>query len=188
MIEMILLKDREEWLKHRMNYLGGSEASAVIGQNPYMDNVKLWQIKTGQIEPEDISDRSYVQFGIATEPLIRELFKLNYPKYEVLYEENNSFLNSEKPWSAASLDGWLVEKATGRHGIWECKTSEIVSSMHKEKWKNQIPMNYYCQLLHYLMVREDCEFAHLTALLTFKFDDEEIYQQIKNYLMLFVQQ
>jgi hypothetical protein len=31
------------------------------------------------------------------------------------------------------------------------------------------------------MVREDCEFAHLTALLTYKFADKELYQQIKNY-------
>ena len=178
---MIQLGSRDEWLKHRMNYLGGSEASAVIGQNPYMDNVKLWQIKTGQAQTEDISDKPYVQYGIAAEPLLRELFKLNYPQYEVFYEDNNSFINSEKPWAAASLDGWLFERETNRKGIWECKTSEIVSSMHKEKWQDKVPMNYYCQLLHYLMVCTDCEFAHLTALLTFKFKDEEIYQQIKNY-------
>lgn len=178
---MKILKNREEWLKHRRNYIGGSDASAIVGCNPYMDNVTLWQIKTGQIEQEDISDKPYVQFGIAAEPLIRELFKLSYPQYEMFYEENNSFLNDKYPFAAASLDGWLVEKETGRRGIWECKTSEIVSSMHKEKWQGKIPMNYYCQLLHYLLVREDCDFAHLTALLTFRFKDEEIYQQIKNY-------
>ena len=64
-IRIIQLGSRDEWLKHRMNYLGGSEASAVIGQNPYVDNVKLWQIKTGQLESEDISDKPYVQYGIA---------------------------------------------------------------------------------------------------------------------------
>ena len=181
MIEMKILASREEWLQHRMNYLGGSEASAVIGQNPYMDNVKLWMIKTGQEQAEDISDKPYVQYGIAAEPHLRELFKLNYPQYEVFYEENNSFINSEKPWAAASLDGWLFEKETNRKGILEIKTSEIVSSMHKEKWQDKVPMNYYCQLLHYLMVRTDCEFAHLTALLTFKFNDAEVYQQIRNY-------
>lgn len=180
-VEMKVFKDRAEWLEHRMNYIGGSEASAIIGCNPYMDNVSLWQIKTGQAQPVDISDEPYVQYGILAEPLIRELFKLNYPQYEVFYEENNSFLNDKKPWAAASLDGWLIEKETGRNGIWECKTSEIVSSMHKEKWQDQIPMNYYCQLLHYLIVCEDCEFAHLTALLTWKFEDKEVYQQLRNY-------
>lgn len=181
MIKMTVLKDRAEWLQHRQNYIGGSEASAIVGMNPYMSNVDLWELKTGQREAEDISGKLYVQYGVAAEPLIREIFKLNYPQYDVLYEENNSFTNDRVPWAAASLDGWIVDKETGRNGIWECKTSEIVSSMHKEKWKDRIPDNYYCQLRHYFMVREDCEFAHLTALLTWKFEDEEIYQQLRNY-------
>lgn len=180
-IHKIILDNREEWLRHRMAYLGGSEASAVVGQNPYMDNIRLWEIKTGQALPDDISDKPYVQYGIAAEPLLRELFKLNYPQYEVFYEENNSFTNDRVPWAAASLDGWIIEKDTRRNGIWECKTSEIVSSMHKEKWRDKIPMNYYCQLLHYLSVRDDCEFAHLTALLTWKFEEKEVYQQLRNY-------
>ena len=53
--------------------------------------------------------------------------------------------------------------------------------MAKEKWMSKIPTNYYCQLLHSLMVREDCEFAVLTALLTWRYDDKEVYQQLKNY-------
>ena len=178
---MKILSNREEWLQHRMNYIGGSDASAIMGLNPYMDNVRLWEIKTGQAVQEDISDKPYVQYGIAAEPLIRDIFKLNYPQYLVSYEENNNFTNDRFPWAAASLDGWIWDAETERNGIWECKTSEIVSSMHKEKWNNQIPMNYYVQLIHYLMVRDDCEFAHLTALLTFKFQDKEIYQQLRNY-------
>lgn len=181
MIKMIILKDRAEWLKHRMNYIGGSDCAAIIGQNPWKSNVELWLEKTGQVIPPDISDNPNVKFGTEAEPIIRELFKLNYPQYEVFYEENNSWLNDKYPFAAVSHDGWIIERDTGRKGIWECKTTEIVSSMSKEKWNNQIPMNYYCQLLHSLLVREDCEFTHLTALLTFKFDDEEVYQQIKNY-------
>ena len=180
-IEMKVLNSREEWLENRMNYIGGSEASAIIGCNPYMSNVELYMLKTGQTEQEDISDKPYVQYGISAEPLIRNIFKINYPQYEVFYEENNSFTNDKYPWAAASLDGWITEKDTGRNGIWECKTSEIISSMHKEKWNARLPDNYYCQLLHYFMVREDCEFAHLTALLTWKFEDREIYQQLRNY-------
>ena len=180
-IEMKVLNSREEWLENRINYIGGSEASAIIGCNPYMSNVELYMLKTGQSEQEDISDKPYVQYGISAEPLIRNIFKINYPQYEVFYEENNSFTNDRFPWAAASLDGWIEERETGRHGVWECKTSEIVSSMHKEKWKDKIPDNYYCQLLHYFLVREDCEFAHLTALLTWKFEDREIYQQLRNY-------
>lgn len=146
-----------------------------------MSNVELFKIKTGRKEQEDISNKPYVQYGIAAEPLIREIFKLNYPNYEVFYEENNSFVNDKYPFAAASLDGWIIEKDTGRHGIWECKTTEIMSSVQKDKWQDKIPMNYFCQLLHYFLVREDCEFAHLTALLTWKIPGEEVYQQMRNY-------
>ncbi len=180
-VKMIQFASREEWLEHRKPFLGGSDASAVIGVNGWKSNVDLFLEKTGQSIPEDISDKPNVQFGINAEPIIRELFKLSYPKYKVEYIENNSWLNDKYPFAAVSHDGWLTEIETGRKGIWECKTTEIVSSMSKEQWNGRLPDNYYAQLIHSLMVREDCEFAHLTALLTFKFDDKEIYQQIKNY-------
>lgn len=180
-VEMIRLNSREEWLEHRKKYIGGSDASAILGLNPWKSNVDLWFEKTGQIIPEDISSKPYVQFGISAEPIIRELFKLNYPQYKMDYVENWSHVNDSVPWAAASLDGELTEITTGRKGIWECKTTEIVSNMSKEKWSGKIPDNYYCQLLHYLLVREDCDFAHLTALLTWKFQDREIYQQLRNY-------
>lgn len=181
MIQMTILPSREEWLEHRSKYIGGSDAAAIIGQNPWKSNIELWLEKTGQAIAPDISDNPNVKFGINAEPIIREIAKLNYPQYEFFYEENNSFFNDKYPFASASLDGWLSEKATGRHGIHEIKTSEITSSMQKEKWNNQIPSNYYCQILHYFIVREDCEFALLTALLTWRMKDEEIYQQIKNY-------
>lgn len=180
-ITKVLLKDRDEWLHHRSRYIGGSDAACIIGLNPWKSNVDLWKEKTGKVEAEDISSKPYVQFGINAEPILRDLFRLNYPQYKLDYDENNSYLNDKYPFAAASLDGELTDITTGRKGIWECKTTEIVSSMSKEKWAGKIPDNYYCQLLHYLLVREDCEFAHLTALLTFKFEDKELYQQIKNY-------
>ena len=178
---MKVLKDRAEWLEHRKKYIGGSDASAIIGVNPWKSNVQLWEEKAGLVIPEDISEKDCVKFGNDAEPIIRELFKINYPQYEMRYVENWSFINSEMPWAAASLDGEITEKETGRIGIWECKTTEIVSSMSKEKWAGRLPDNYFAQLIHYLAVRKDCEFAHLTALLTFKFNEKEQYQQIKNY-------
>jgi len=48
MIEMKILKDRSEWLENRKSGIGGSEISAVIGCNPYLDNVALWELKTGR--------------------------------------------------------------------------------------------------------------------------------------------
>ena len=139
MIEKTILSSREEWLKHRMQGIGGSEISAVVGLNPYMSNVDLWELKTGAVEPEDISDKPYIKYGTQAEPLLRDLFKLDFPQYEVFYEENNSFRNSRYPWALASLDGWIRDE-NGRVGVWECKTTNILQSMQKEKWNHQIPL------------------------------------------------
>ena len=177
MVEMIVLKDREEWLKNR-DRIGGSDASAILGMNPYRTNIELWQIKTGQLVPEDISEQPYVKYGTNAEQHLRELFKLDFPEYQVFYEENNMWLNDKFPFAHASLDGWLIDQ-DGRKGIWECKTTNILQSMQKEKWNHRIPDNYYIQLLHYFMVTE-FDFAVLKAQLKSEFNGE-IYLQTKHY-------
>lgn len=177
MIEMRILKDRAEWLANRSR-IGGSEASCIIGMNPYMSNVELFEIKTGLRTPEDISDKPYVKYGTEAEQHLRELFKLDFPEYQVFYEENNMFLNDKYPFAHASLDGWLVDQE-GRKGVWECKTTNILQSMQKEKWKDRIPDNYYIQILHYLMVTE-FDFAILKAQLKSEFNGD-IYLQTKHY-------
>ena len=176
--EMIVLQSREEWLEYRKNRIGGSEASAIVGMNPYMDNRELYEIKTGQREAEDISDKPFVQYGINAECHLRELFKMDFPEYEVEYVENNMWLNKKYPFAHASLDGWLTDP-DGRRGVWECKTTNILQSMQKEKWIDRIPDNYYIQILHYLMVTE-FDFAVLKAQLKSEFDGN-VYLQTKHY-------
>ena len=144
-IIMYVLDSREEWLKARGQRVGGSEAAAVLGLNPYMTNTDLWRIKTGQRAAEDIGDKPYVRYGHDAEPLLRELFKLDFPELEVGYVDNNLFVNSHYPWAHASLDGWLRDRE-GRTGILEIKTTEILQSMQREKWNKQIPDNYYLQV------------------------------------------
>lgn len=177
MVEMKVLASREEWLQNRQR-LGGSDASAILGMNPYRTNIELWQIKTGQMIPEDISDKPYVKYGTQAEEHLRELFKLDFPEYQVFYEENNMWLNDKYPFAHASLDGWLLDQE-GRKGVWECKTTNILQSMQKEKWKDRIPDNYYIQILHYMLVTE-AEFAELTAQLKYEFDGQ-IYKQTKQF-------
>ncbi len=178
MIEMTTLKNREEWLANRMNGIGGSDISAVIGMNPYKTNLDLFYEKTGQIQPEDISDKPFVKYGTNAEYHLRELFKLDFPEYSVEYIGNNSFKNSKYHWAIASLDGWLTDE-NGRKGILEIKKTEILQSQQKEKWNKQIPQNYYCQVLFYMAVLE-ADFAILKAQLKTVFDGVP-YLQTKHY-------
>lgn len=177
-ITMKVLKDRAEWLANRMNGIGGSEISAVIGCNPYLDNVSLWELKTGRRQPADISDKPYVKYGTEAETHLRTLFELDFPQYTVDYVDNNSFRNDAYPWALASLDGWLTDQ-DGRKGILEIKTSEILSSQHREKWNNQVPQNYYCQVLFYMAVLE-ADFAVLKAQLKTIFNGIP-YLQTRHY-------
>ena len=170
MVKKKVFGSREEWLQARNNRIGGSDAAAIIGLNPYMSNVELWEIKTGRRQQEDISQKSYVKYGTKAEKYLRELFKLDHPEYLVLYQENNMFFNDAYPWAHASLDGWLGSE-NGFRGIWECKTTNILNSQQKEKWDNRIPDNYYCQLLHYFMVTE-YKFAVLKAQLKYDYGDD----------------
>ncbi|MBE6005625.1 MAG: recombinase [Sarcina sp.] len=182
MIRRYTFPDRELWLEARKGRIGGSDASAIVGRNPYMSNTDLWEIKTGRREQEDISDRPYVVYGTKAEEYLRELFRLDFPEYDVRYEEGNMFINDRFPWAHASLDGWLVEKDTGRRGVLEIKTTNILQSMQKEKWKDGIPDNYFCQVLHYLMVTE-ADFAILKAQLKYDFKGELPYMQVRHYLI-----
>ena len=178
MVEMTVLKSREEWLVNRRKGLGGSDCSAVIGLNPYKTNVDLWRLKTGRTEQEDISDKPYVQYGTKAERHLRELFKLDYPQYKVDYVENNSFYNPKYPFARASLDGWLTD-GSGRKGILEIKTTEILSAGQRAKWKDRIPDNYFCQVLFYMAVIE-ADFAVLKAQIKTVIDDD-VRLETKHY-------
>lgn len=178
MVEMTVLKSREEWLVNRRKGLGGSDCSAVIGLNPYKSNVDLWRLKTGRIEQEDISDKPYVKYGTQAERYLRELFKLDYPQYKVDYVENNSFYNPKYPFARASLDGWLTD-GSGRKGILEIKTTEILSAGQRAKWKDRIPDNYFCQVLFYMAVIE-ADFAVLKAQIKTVIDDD-VRLETKHY-------
>ena len=177
-IRRIIFDSKEEWLKHRTR-IGGSDAAAILGLNPWKSNIELWMEKTGQAIAPDISDKDFVKYGVSAEPLLRNLFAIDFPEYEVEYFGDNMILNDDFPFGAASLDGELTEKATGRKGILEIKTTNILQSMQKEKWNHRIPDNYYIQILHYLMVTE-FDFAILKAQLKSEFNGE-IYLQTKHY-------
>lgn len=179
-VEMHVLANHDEWLANRMKGIGGSEISAVIGCNPYLDNVTLWELKTGRRQPEDISEKPYVKYGNQAEMHLRGLFRLDFPELKVEYIENNSFRNEKYPWALASLDGWLTDQ-DGRKGVLEIKTSEVLSSQHREKWKDAVPMNYYCQTIFYMAVLE-ADFACIKAQLKTIFDGIP-YLQTKHYFI-----
>ncbi len=115
--------NRQEWLELRKKGIGASDASAVVGMNPYKTNVALWEEKTGRREPEDISEKPYVKYGIEAEAPLRKLFALDFPKYKVTYKPYDVIYHPDYSFIFATLDGRLREKETGRKGIYEGKNN-----------------------------------------------------------------
>ena len=178
MIEMKTFDSREEWLQARKSFIGGSDASSIVGMNPYKSNVELWLEKTGQYQPEDISDKPYVRYGHDAEEHLRALYALDHPEMQVFYEDNNMWLNDRYPFGHVSLDGWLMDEE-GRQGVLEIKTTEILRSRQKEDWRDRIPENYYVQVL-WEMEMFEAEFAVLVAQLKSTFEGI-LYKQVKEY-------
>ena len=156
----------DKWLKQREKGIGGSECSAIIGVNPWCSNTELWKYKTGRKVRVDISDKERVAYGKSVEQFLIEIFKLDYPEYEVIHKDYDLRRCEEFPFILGSLDADLIEKSTQRQGILEIKSSLIQNSSEWAKWDNKIPDYYYSQLVHYFIVNKDKEFAILKAQLT----------------------
>ncbi len=164
--------NREEWLEVRKKGIGASEASCIIGANPWKTNQQLFDEKIGIAEAEDISDKPCVAYGKSAEEFVREIFKLDYPQYSVGYSEFEMIANkNEHPWLFATLDGYIVEKDTNRLGVLEIKTTEILNPTQWDKWEDKVPDYYYCQLLHQLLATE-YDFAVLRADIRYHKNDE----------------
>lgn len=168
---------KEEWLKIRGKGIGGSDASCIIGENPYKSNLRLWQEKTGQVESEDL-DNEFIRYGISAESHIRGIFQADYVNKLLVSHHDQVLVRKDKPHLRASLDGELevledfdfrsyykqyydknnlgmpelITFKKGKRGVLEIKTTNVLSSMHRENWNNQIPQNYYVQVLHYLLI------------------------------------
>lgn len=181
--ELSCCSSQEEWHRKRALGIGGSDAAAILGKNPYRNNVELWEIKTGIRQQEDISDKPYVKFGTLAEDPMREIFKLDYPMFEVYHENWGNKQNPDFPFIRGSFDGELVERTTGKRGILEIKTTNILQSMQKENWNDKVPENYFIQILHYFLVDPKMEYAILKARLRYEYNGE-IRATIRHYLFL----
>lgn len=171
-------RSRKQWLEGRVSGIGGSDASAAIGMNPWRSNLDLWMIKTGRKKAPDISNNERVIYGQNAEDAIRKLYQAKTTgRMDVHYMPNVVLSNSEHPELLYSPDGLLYERKTGRCGILEVKTASPMSAMQKEKWHdNHLPDNYYIQVLHGLNVT-GYDFVDLIAELAY--DDK--YSQIRIY-------
>lgn len=178
------IDNETDWHKERSKGIGGSDASSILGLNPYKSNVDLWREKTGRIQTKNISNKPAVKYGKEAEEYLRMLFILDYPQYTLNYSPYDQHINKDFQFIRASLDGELTDTDNSK-GILEIKTTEILNPKQWKEWDNRIPMNYFCQVLHYFAIDEDYKFCKLKAQIKYhKQDDPEVYLTTKHYHIL----
>ena len=101
------------WPK-RTGFLGGSDANIIMGRD-HVALLRLWRVKRGEIEPEDLSGNLIVQLGVVTETLNRHWYERNTG--QTVKEVQRRVKHPVIRWMAATLDG--VVEGTG--AVFEAK-------------------------------------------------------------------
>lgn len=131
----------KEKLEERCNYIGGSDAAAVLGLSRWGTPLSIWSEKTKAIP---ISEEQTLPqwWGSKSEANVAERFTLETSKKvrrvnETIYHKKYSFI-------AANID----RKIEGEEAILECKTAAV---WHRKEWEtDEIPPEYLIQVYHQL--------------------------------------
>lgn len=138
---------REEWLKLRKQGIGGSDAGAVCGLNPYVSPMDVYMDKTTEEIPEQDKDNESMRLGRDLEQYVAERF-CEETGFKVC-RSNQMYIHPEYPFMLADVDRLIVGKENGLIGL-ECKTASPYSA---DKWKGgKVPAHYLAQCYHYMAV------------------------------------
>lgn len=164
MITKLKYDSHEDWLEIRRKYIGGSDAGAVIGMNPYKSKYALWAEKTGKIKA--FEGNITTEVGAYLEELVAEMFCRETGKK--VRRANRTLINDKYPFACANVDRLVV----GEEALLEIKTTNSPPAMKKIR-SGEYPDAWYCQMTHYLAVTE-LEKAYLAVLVNCR--DIKIYE------------
>ncbi len=132
----------EEWLKLRRIGIGGSDAGAICGVNPYSNALSVFRAKTST-KIEEV-DNEAVRQGHDLEEYVAQRFS-EATGFKVR-KSNMMYQSEEYPFMIADVDRLVVGEDAGL----ECKTA---SAYNADKWKDgDIPLHYLLQCYHYMIV------------------------------------
>jgi len=133
----------EEWLASRRNGIGGSDASAILGVNPYSSPLKVYLDKIGKSEDKETNEA--MRQGTDLEQYVADRFVEATGKK--VRKCNKILQHPEYPWMLANIDRDIVGENAGL----ECKT--ISAFDIEDKLENgEYPAHYYVQCVHYMAI------------------------------------
>lgn len=132
--------------------IGGTDASALMGANPYLSVPQMYDRLMGRVE---LVDNAWVRRGRALEPVVRDQFYEDHPTL-VRHFDGVIIRDTLLPHVHASVDGIyaFTPAATARpnpsFGVFEAKTMQ--QRLLAEVRATGISATYYAQVQHYLWV------------------------------------
>lgn len=134
--------DKESWLQYRKQGIGGSDAGAVCGLNPYRTAIQVYYDKTSDAT-EDIDNEAMRQGRELEEYVAKRFCEASGKRVR---RANAMFYDEKNPFMLADIDRMIVGENAGL----ECKTASPYS---EEKWRDdKIPLSYQLQCYHYMSV------------------------------------
>lgn len=134
--------DHKEWLKYRKRGIGGSDAGAVCGLNPYRTAMQVYYDKISDDIEEN--DNEAMRQGRELEEYVAKRFSEATGKK--VRRANAMYCDEKNPFMLADVDRMIVGENAGL----ECKTA---SPYMEEKWRDgKIPLSYQIQCYHYMSV------------------------------------
>lgn len=131
-----------EWLRLRKSGIGGSDAGAICGVNPFGSAMKVFRDKTR----EDVEEQNNeaLRIGHDLEDYVAQRF--TEASGLKVRKSNYMYRSREYPFMIADVDRMVVGEDAGL----ECKT---VSAYNADKWADgNIPLHYVMQCYHYMAV------------------------------------
>lgn len=136
----------EEWLRERQKGIGGSDVAAVLGLSKFKTALDVYNEKISDV-PLQILQTPRMRAGIMLEQVIADWYAEESGKKVVL--DNKIRKHREHNFLIANIDRVIYASNGEGTGVLECKTT---NSFFAKTWDTEIPMEYYCQLQHYLLV------------------------------------
>lgn len=133
----------DEWLTLRKKSIGGSDAGAIMGMNPWSSPITLYAEKAGLSKDRETTEA--MRLGTDLEDYVaRRWMEETGKKVRV---DNFMYMHDEHDFLTANVDRDVVGENAGL----ECKTMTSFAKYDLED--GEIPAQYFCQCQHYMMVK-----------------------------------
>ena len=170
------MHNKQDWLRERKNYIGGSELAAICGVSSF-DKTAL-DVYLSKVNPQLVeltkNDPNYeaAYWGTKQEEIIAERYA---EECNVIIQKQPTLIRHPKyPFIACNIDRWVGNKEY----ILECKTAHFYKMKQwGDSGTDQIPESYLIQVAYYAAI---CDVSKVDIAVLIGGQDFRIYTYERN--------